>query len=196
MVGGHIGYNWQANPDLVVGGEVDWSWADINGSAGTSPIPYTADQRAGTHVEGGLEIHSLGSARGRFGYATSDLLAYVTGGVAWTSYDANSNIVCPGGAGAPCATGVQGPGSAGGSRVGWVIGAGTDFRLGGGWLLGAEYLYYRFDGSDTFNTPVLNIATGAPLSFGTCPSDGSPCIGHVNGDFSVNTLKARLSYKF
>ena len=74
---------------------------------------------------------------------------------------------------------------------------GTDIRLGpGGWLLGLEYLYYRFDGSDESNTQVLNLATGVPSSFGTCPTKTSACIGHVNGDFDVNTIKGRLSYKF
>jgi outer membrane immunogenic protein len=197
IVGAHAGYNWQAYPNLVVGGEVDWSWANINGATGASPIPYPKDLRPGTSVDADLDIHSLGSARGRLGYATPDLLAYVTGGVAWANYDSNSNIVCPGGPGAPCATGVQSPGRLSDTRLGWVIGAGTDVRLGtGGWLLGVEYLYYRFDGSDDSNTQVLNIATGVPSSFGTCPTKASPCIGHVNGDFDVNTVKGRLSYKF
>ncbi len=168
--------------------------ANINGSAGASPIPYPKDLRPGTNVEANLDINSLGSARGRLGYATPSLLAYVTGGVAWANYDSNSNIVCPVG---PCGVGVQSPGRLSDTRVGWVIGAGTDIRLGtGGRLLGLEYLYYRFDGSEDSNTQVLNLATGVPTSFGVCPTNTSACIGHVNGDFDVNTVKGRLSYKF
>jgi outer membrane immunogenic protein len=193
MVGAHIGYNWQAS-NLVIGAEVDWSWTNINGSAGMSPIPYSTDLRPGTDVSANIDIKSLGSARARLGYATPSMLAYLTGGVAWASYDADSNIVCPVG---PCGTGVHSPGGVSDTRVGWVIGAGTDFLIGmGGWMLGVEYLYYRFDGNDSSNTPVLNLATGAPVSFGTCPSNASPCIGHTNGDFDLHTVKARLSYKF
>jgi outer membrane immunogenic protein len=69
IVGAHAGYNWQAYPNLVVGGEVDWSWANINGATGASPIPYPKDLRPGTSVDADLDIHSLGSARGRLGYA-------------------------------------------------------------------------------------------------------------------------------
>lgn len=196
MVGGHIGYNWQASSNLVLGGEVDWSWSDINGSAGVSPIPYPTDVRPGSSVAADLDINSLGSARARLAYAMPSQLVYVTGGVAWANYDASSNIVCPQVNGG-CGTGVHSPGSVSDTRVGWVIGAGTDIRLGAsGWLLGVEYLYYRFDGSDQSNTQVLELATGTPNSFGSCPSDTSPCVGHFNGDFDVNTVKGRLSYQF
>jgi outer membrane immunogenic protein len=195
IVGGHIGYNWQSG-NMVIGAEVDWSWAGIDGSGGTSPIPYPSDIRPGSSVNTGFEISQLGSVRARLGYADPGWLAYLTGGFAWSDVDVSGNMICPATAGA-CAVPVHAPGSFSDTRLGWVIGGGAEFRLGTtGWIFGAEYLYYRFEGNDGVTVPTLNLNTGVPVTFGTCPAAGTPCVGYSSSDFDIHTVRARLSYKF
>ncbi|MGX1416727.1 hypothetical protein AB7M43_006819 [Bradyrhizobium elkanii] len=70
--GGTIGYNWQAG-NIVYGLEVDAAGADIDASVST--LGVTARSK----------IDSLGTVRGRFGFAVDKVLFYGTGGYAWAN---------------------------------------------------------------------------------------------------------------
>ena len=68
FAGGTVGYNWQ-NGNLVLGLEADGAWADVGatlGIPGFASLDYT--------------IRSLGTVRGRIGYAFDQVLLYGTGG--------------------------------------------------------------------------------------------------------------------
>jgi opacity protein-like surface antigen len=80
---------------------------------------------------------------------------------------------------AKAAGGFQVPASFSVWRPSWVAGGGSEFRpFPSPWILGVEYLYYRFDGTSG--------ATGAL----------SPVDPASVGDYDVQTVGARLSYKF
>src|SRR5262245_28160196 len=113
LVGGTIGYNWQAG-NWVYGIEGDIDWADISGST-TFACPVGC-QTSNTW---------LGTARGRIGYAYDRFLPYVTGGVAFGDIRARLGVIDV----------------ANDTNVGWTAGAGIEFAVANNWTMKAEYLY-------------------------------------------------------
>ena len=113
VVGGTIGYNGQFNR-LVLGGEGDIDWSNINGTTAVlCPLGCS------THN------HWLATVRGRLGYAFDRFLPFLTVGIALGDIDASR------------------PGFPGGSitDVGWTIGAGVEVGIVRNVSLKAEYLY-------------------------------------------------------
>lgn len=194
LAGAHIGYNFQLATSWLIGVEADWDWSGINGRAMVTPIPNPFDIRPGDFLTTAFEANQLATIRGRLGWTSPTWMAYLTGGAAWGSFTAAGDIVCPTG---PCGTPIHAAGRFDFDRWGWVVGGGAEFRVGTtGFILGAEYLYYRFEGTDGVSVPTTNLTTGALVTFGTCPAPGTPCVTHSAGDFDIHTLRARLSYKF
>ena len=78
ILGGTIGVNWQTGP-LVIGVEGDWSWTGLKATtSGSVAFPCGGP---GGRCE--MELQSLGTLRGRVGYATGSWLLYATGGWAF-----------------------------------------------------------------------------------------------------------------
>src|SRR6202043_1262359 len=75
MVGGQIGYRWQAGT-WVFGVEGQGDWADLKGSNlnSTAFIPYTNQTK----------VDAIGLLTGQVGYAWNSVLVYVKGGAAVT----------------------------------------------------------------------------------------------------------------
>lgn len=113
LVGGTLGYNWQAG-QIVFGLEGDLDWTNIKGNT-------TAGCTFGCQTENTW----LATIRGRIGYAFDRFMPYVTGGVAFGDIRAST------------------PGFAGASsdKTGWTVGAGLEFAIAGNWTAKAEYLY-------------------------------------------------------
>ena len=114
LAGGQIGFNWQTGP-FVLGVEADWDWANINGRA---RCPNPAFDCHST-------LDSLGTVRGRLGYATGPLLWYATGGFVWGDQRIET-IQRFGLPVAPSGTNVNG------SRnwaTGWTAGVGLEFAV-------------------------------------------------------------------
>lgn len=68
------------NGNVVFGAMVDWSWGDVSDATGSS---------GGFNCASGpciTELKSLGTVRGRLGYAFGNFLPYVTAGVAISNY--------------------------------------------------------------------------------------------------------------
>jgi outer membrane immunogenic protein len=116
-VGGTLGYNWQAG-SMVFGVEGDGSWADIRGTT-----------TSGCVTQCFTEIRSMGTARGRIGYAWQNWMPYITAGVAVADVHAGQ-------------TGLV---SGSNTRVGPAVGAGVEWLLARNWSAKAEYLYTTFD---------------------------------------------------
>jgi opacity protein-like surface antigen len=138
LIGGTLGYNWQQGP-WVFGIEGDYSWADISGSSNTcgagSGLPHSC----------GTKLESLGTARGRIGYATGATgtwLPYVTGGLAFGELNAWDNLI-----------GVSGSDF----RTGWTLGGGIETAFAPNWTFKVEYLYVDFGSQQMFN-----VAPGVP----------------------------------
>ncbi|HWE78247.1 MAG TPA: outer membrane protein [Pseudolabrys sp.] len=111
VVGGTVGYNWQAGP-TVFGVEGDLDWSGIKGSS----------------TCGGLSCETkndwLGTFRGRVGYAFNRVMPYVTGGLAVGNVKATSPF-----------------GSNDETRAGWTLGGGIEANIVGPWSAKIEYLY-------------------------------------------------------
>ena len=89
-------------------------------------------------------VNSLGTVRGRIGFAQDRSLWYVTGGGAWGRVDDNFFFVQTN----PIATGAA---VAAHNRGGWVAGGGVETALAGAWSAKLEYLYVDLGGvTDTF----------------------------------------------
>lgn len=117
LVGGTLGYNWQ-HGNYVLGGEGDFGWSNIKGSA---PCPNPA-------FTCGTQNNWLGTARGRLGYAFDRWLPFVTAGGAAGDIKAT---ISPSAA-FPGATE---------TRFGWTVGAGLEYAALTSWSVKAEYLY-------------------------------------------------------
>jgi outer membrane immunogenic protein len=113
LIGGTIGYNWQAG-QIVYGLEGDADWSGIKGTS-------TNGCAAGCTTNNDW----IGTARGRLGYAFDRFLPYVTGGLAVGDIRAST----PGFAGATQ------------TNAGWTIGAGLEFAIACNWTAKAEYLH-------------------------------------------------------
>lgn len=171
VVGGHAGYNWQYGR-AVTGLEIDWSAADISGSA--QPLfavtvfgPQTLDRSD--------RAKYLGTVRGRVGWLPTDrVLLYGTAGFAWgrfeemersTSPNLNVNLTTPF------------------DRLGWVAGIGVEaMPFGPNWVGRLEYLHYDFGG---VQEGVVTTST----SPGNWRADRA-------GRQTLDVLRAGLSYKF
>jgi outer membrane immunogenic protein len=134
FAGGTVGYNWQ-NGNLVLGLEADGAWADVGASVAVIPglasIDYT--------------IRSMGTVRGRVGYAFDSVLVYGTGGWAWSDNRLTATVV--------------GLGSASDSHFhsGWTLGAGVEVMFAPKWSVKAEYLYKSLEGANYSGVPIGTI---------------------------------------
>lgn len=132
MLGGFIGYNWQAGSNFVIGAE-----ADINALWNDQDVDF-----GGTTLSVGNDY--LASIRGRLGYAWDRALIYGTGGVAFTNLSAETDI---------------GPFTVDASDdfTGWTIGAGVDYAFTDNWFGRLEYRYYDFGDSDLFENTNFDV---------------------------------------
>jgi len=129
LVGGTLGYNWQTGP-VVFGLETDLSWASIKGStSGTDPA--SGNTCGGSPPNCDSKITTLGTVRGRLGYAWQNLLPYVTGGLAYANVHGSEGDVA--------ANGAFGSGSK--WVAGWTVGGGLEGIIAPNWTAKLEYLY-------------------------------------------------------
>jgi outer membrane immunogenic protein len=147
--------------DFVVGGVADISLMNL-GATGTSAIS------ADTHTS--FDMDWAASARIRAGIAASDVLFYVTGGVALADVDVSAYDRT-----GPTQMDVRG----GGTEAGWVAGGGVEWRFRPDWSLAVEYLHYDF-GSVT--------ATGQ-ASF---PAEAYP---RFENDVTFDTIRVGLKWR-
>lgn len=138
--GAQGGYNWQTG-HFVVGGEADFSWSRMSGTATVTPII----KNNGTPFPGVgfLTAHQdtkwFGTVRLRAGAAFGRVFLYGTGGLAYghVNYSANSDFR-PVGPPGP----FRYPASLSKTKTGWTVGGGGEVRINQHWSWKAEYLYY------------------------------------------------------
>ena len=80
LAGGQFGANWQLG-NVVVGAEVDGSWAFVRGNTNRNQTIITSS------TNNGLGYRALATGAGRIGYAMGQWLAYAKGGVAWADME-------------------------------------------------------------------------------------------------------------
>jgi outer membrane immunogenic protein len=120
VVGGQIGYRWQAN-QWVFGVEAQGDWADLSSTRNSLLDPTLALR---TKTDG------IGLFTGQIGYAWNAALLYVKGGAAVTSnrFSIHDNLF----AGVELA-------SASATRWGGVVGVGFEYGFSPNWSVGLEY---------------------------------------------------------
>ncbi len=144
--GGQIGYNWQVDPNWVLGLEGDISGSGMSGSS----VCYGG-------VSCSNDINWLATVTGRVGYSFDRALLYAKGGVAFMDQDLRLSV--PG----LIATSSE-------TRAGWTIGGGLEYAFAPAWSAKVEYNYMDFgtrsiDGTDVDQT-VNAIKVGVNYRFG------------------------------
>jgi outer membrane immunogenic protein len=139
--GGHLGFNWVAFSNWIVGLEGDIGYLGVNRS-------YTDWDNAGAFgkvlYQPGIDTDWYGTARVRVGTSTGPAFLYATAGLAAVSVE-NSLVV-----GADRF-------SVDGTRVGWTIGGGIETELSSRWSARLESLYMDV-GKETVAAPTGEVA--------------------------------------
>jgi outer membrane immunogenic protein len=129
--GVQAGWNHQIDR-FVLGVEVDFSWADINGDV-TSALVKGNNKGSATFSSNATWI---ATATARVGYAWDRLLVYGKIGAAWADFDYDHSDSLTIGR----VTTVH-QASASETRLGWTIGTGIEWAFWGNWSAKAEYNY-------------------------------------------------------
>jgi outer membrane immunogenic protein len=141
VLGGQIGYNWQAGL-MVFGLEAQGDWTNLQGR-NVSLLPAPPFPPSTNHTR----VDSLGLFTGRLGFAWGSALLYAKGGAAVVhdKYDfALNGVVAP-------------PVFASETRWGGTIGAGIEYKFTQNWSAGVEYNYIDLGTSRlTFPSQPLN----------------------------------------
>lgn len=180
--GGQIGYNWQTGT-WVFGLEADGAWQNVVNRS------YTRFGANGSSAMGGVvndtaylrsKIDSLGTVRGRIGYAPSNWLLYITGGLAVGGVDNSvAEILNPGNA---CTSTAACRASSDNSvRVGWTIGAGAEWLIVPNWSVGVEYLYVDLGRTSITQAPAGGFFSNTSVS---------------TFDNTEHMVRAKLNYHF
>ncbi len=122
LAGAQFGYRWQI-ADWVFGAEVQGDWTNISGSSLSSPAALTSA------ITNATRINALGLFTGQIGYAWSNVLGYLKGGVAATG-DTYTGLLT--------GLGIT-VDSESGTRWGGAIGAGLEFAVAPDWSVALEY---------------------------------------------------------
>ena len=137
LVGGQIGYRWQAN-QWVFGVEAQGDWADLSHTRESLLFP---DFSIRTKTDG------IGLFTGQIGYAWNQALLYVKGGAAVTSNrfsvldDLNFGVEVA---------------SASSTRWGGVVGVGFEYGFAPNWSVGLEYDHlFMGDANNSFSSPAF-----------------------------------------
>ncbi len=164
--GGQVGYNYIFNPSFLIGVEADLDAADLSGSHSECIQPSRCAQTNN-------KIHWFDTVRGRIGYVQSNLLLFVTGGVALVHTSTNRTLTA---ALIPAALGQSVRVS--NTDVGWTVGGGVEYGFAPRWSVNLEYRYIQFDtGRDfIFTVPAANV--------------------HVDSTDHINTVRIGLNYHF
>jgi opacity protein-like surface antigen len=139
--GGTAGFNWQINPNWVLGVEGDMDASGISGSTGCPN---------GTYICGESNSY-LGSARGRIGYAPSNwgmannALFFVTGGAEFGDINRSINGPLPARSPSP------------GDQVGWTVGGGIEDMFAPQWSVKVEYRYAELGSHFTLNEGLMGV---------------------------------------
>lgn len=188
FAGAQAGYNYQLRNDVVLGIESDLQWSDIRASdsrniavsiGATGPFPINSFTSATITVR----QNWFGTTRLRLGYQAADrLLAYVTGGVAYSGFTASNSGYAAQQTPQPAPISNT-SGAMTSTRIGWAAGAGLEYALGNNFSIKSEYLFSEYGG---VVAPHLINQTFIPtLSSGAFST----------GSLGIHLVRAGLNYK-
>jgi len=175
VAGGQAGCNWQSGT-LVLGLEGDFDWFRSNPNFNNNT--NTLASGATFSIAQSVTTNYLATVRPRIGIAADRSLAYITGGVAFTSISYTESYSDTNAAPGPGA----GAASASRSLIGWTAGAGWEYAFAEHWTARAEYLIAGF--------PTVTNATG------TIVAPGGTNTLHGSADLFIQVLRAGVNFKF
>ena len=126
LFGADVGYNWQTGA-LVFGLEADLAYATTKGTSTTATLVHTT------------KLDSLGTVRGRVGYAVDRALFYVTGGLALADVSVSEKQSAS-------------YASTASWRTGWTLGGGIEYAVTPNWTVRAEGLYVDLGSKSAVDT--------------------------------------------
>ena len=139
LVGGTLGYNWQAPGSAwVFGIEGDADWTDIKKGFTNAACPTGCQTKN----------NWLATVRGRVGYAWDRVMPYLTGGLAVGDIHANQGSFA----------------GASDTNAGWTAGAGVEAAIAANWTAKLEYLYVDLG---NINCPAGSCAAPTNVDFRT-----------------------------
>jgi outer membrane immunogenic protein len=170
IVGAQAGYNYQFNPQFVLGVEGDINYVG-------SGLSRSFVNGLGTSVSLKRDSGWLGTLRGRVGFTPIErLMLYGTAGLAFGNSDMSATVTTTA-VGTPTWSGKSGE-----AKFGYAIGAGAEYAFGSNWSIKGEYLYYGLGSSDAALSAVNAAAAG------TTPQ--------MKLDNKAHVLRAGVNYKF
>jgi outer membrane immunogenic protein len=143
-----VGYNYQVNPNWLIGIEGDISWTNTNFSV-TSPSTLIP----GSSVTTTVNVDYYATLTGRLGYVANNWLFYMKGGAAWMDVTYGGSAIGPAAIINPLSD----------TRLGWTIGAGVENGFAPNWSWKLEYNYLDFS-SETYSfttTPAFGVTTNS-----------------------------------
>ncbi len=163
LIGGTIGYNYQINPNFVVGVEADLSYTDLGKSVTNGFVTISQD------------MTYLGTVRGRLGLTFDRFMVYGTGGLAFANIESNTRIN---------GLGNLYTGKKDDMRTGYTVGGGVEYAFTNNLSAKVEYLYYDL-GTNNYNSTLVAGAGFGPTFVGTTRSEtrGNIVRGGINYRF-------------
>ncbi len=165
---------------FIGGGQLGYNWQfgrtvlGVEASLSGSDLQDTLLENplpGGNDYRTNSKINYLASLTGRLGYAFDRTLVYAKGGIAFTTIEFDASFISGGGR-----TSISNDFD----RTGWVAGVGVEHAFTRNWSFAVEYTHIDF-GSEHVTLPVTN--SGITTE-------------QLNGDFKIDTITARLNYKF
>jgi outer membrane immunogenic protein len=176
------GYNWQVGA-VNYGLASDLSSFNLSGMRQVSAnYPVAAQNNAARSstiytVGTSFASNSLFTLRGRLGFTETNLLPYVTGGLALTNFRMADSFTDNGGA-----LGAFGGASNSDQLNGWTIGGGLEWAVYDHWTVKGEYLY-------------VNLGSMAASSANPGFTDYSNGPG-ASSDLTLHVVRTGMNYKF
>lgn len=176
--GGTVGYNWQANPWLVLGIEGDFNWTNVEGTA-----PCLSGIGGGLAFVCNTELKWTADLTGRVGFAIDRALLYVKGGVVWAKSDYNFSSACLNLGGCP-------PfainASTSDTRFGGLFGVGIEYAFLPNWSAKLEYNFMDFGHEDETFSFVVPVG----------PPGGTTVTAATSINQQIHVVKAGINYRF
>jgi outer membrane immunogenic protein len=178
LAGGQLGCNWQTGT-LVLGveGDFDYFHSNPNINNNTAATGISLANGSPVTITQSLTTNYLATVRPRIGIGADRNLAYITGGVAFTSVSYTESYSDGNAAPGPGA----GTATASRSLFGWTAGAGWEHAFADRWTFRVEYLIAGF--------PTTN-------AVGTIVAPGGTNTLHGSADLLVQLLRAGVNFKF
>jgi outer membrane immunogenic protein len=176
--GGQLGCNWQTGTFVLgIEGDFDYFHSNPNINNNTAATGISLANGSPVTITQSLTTNYLATIRPRFGIAADRNLAYITGGVAFTTVNYAETYSDGNAAPGPGA----GTASTSRSLIGWTAGTGWEYAFADHWTVRAEYLIAGFPTTD---------------ALGTIVAPGGTNTLHGSADLLVQLLRAGVNFKF